>query len=278
MAANNLVRIYEENVHPMPNMPGFIGIDFDAFARAVVRDNRLAEAIAREQKKLEEEMMEAKRVAKAEASLKRRTTHGANGTVDPIRDKADVLKIAQYFYDKHQIRNSLMFLIGCSVGLRGEDLCKVKVGDITEDGRYRTKEQKTGKYRTVVLNNLAMTCYHELVRTIPNCTEDSMLFQSQKGDNQSISRHSFGRILRQAGKDLHLPYKLGTHSMRKTFGYHLFMSNQQTPEILANLQKIFQHDSSATTLRYIGLSNEREEELYKNLDFGFDISDVKEEK
>ena len=66
--------------------------------------------------------------------------------------------------------------------------------------------------------------------------------------------------------------------MRKTFGYHLFMDNQSSPEILAYLQRIFKHSSNAVTLNYIGLSAEKEEELYKNLDFGFDISDVKEEK
>ena len=268
MAANNVVKLFSDDVKPLPGVPGFVGLDYD----------KLAEAILRLQKEQAEHEKITKKAAKAEASLKRRTTHGANGTVDPIRDKADVLKIAQYFYDKHQIRNALMFLIGCSVGLRGVDLCRVKVGDITEDGKYRTKEQKTGKYRTVALNDLAMTCYHELVKTIPNCTEDSMLFQSQKGDNQSISRHSFGRILRDAGKDLGLPYRLGTHSMRKTFGYHLFMDNQSSPEILAYLQRIFKHSSNAVTLNYIGLSAEKEEELYKKLDFGFDISDVKEEK
>ena len=169
-----------------------------------------------------------------------------------------------------------MFLIGCSVGLRGVDLCKTKVGDITADGRYHLKEQKTGKYRTVVLNDLAMKCYRELVASIPNHTEETQLFLSQKGENESISRHSFGRILRNAGKDLNLPSKLGTHSMSKTFGYHMFMDNQQSPEILAYLQAMFNHTNSGVTLRYIGLDEEKKNKLYENLDYGFTLDDIKD--
>ena len=62
--------------------------------------------------------------------------------------------------------------------------------------------------------------------------------------------------------------------MRKTFAYHVFMDNQQTPEVLAYLQKLLNHRDSATTLRYIGLSAEKEKELYRQLDFGFKLDDI----
>ena len=266
MAAEVIKLYQDENVEPLQNMTRYAAIDYKLLASALADEMERRQKVEQAQKK----------VAKAEASVKRRTTVGANGTVDPVRNKEDILKIAQYFYDKHQLRNALMFLIGCSVGLRGVDLCKTKIGDITADGRYHLKEQKTGKYRTVVLNDLAMKCYRELVASIPNHTEETQLFLSQKGENESISRHSFGRILRNAGKDLNLPYKLGTHSMRKTFGYHLFMDNQQSPEILAYLQAMFNHTNSGVTLRYIGLDEEKKNKLYENLDYGFTLDDIKD--
>lgn len=92
---------------------------------------------------------------------------------------------------------------------------------------------------------------------------DSGIFPSQRTGNCSIDRHSFARILRQAQRDLGLPYRLGTHSMRKTFAYHVLMDNQQTPEVLAYLKKLFNHRDSATTLRYIGLEQKREQQFYK---------------
>lgn len=266
MAAEVIKLYQDENVEPLQNMTRYAAIDYGLLASA------LADEMERRQKAEQAQ----KKAARAEASVKRRTTVGANGTVDPIRNKEDILKIAQYFYDKGQLRNAAMFIIGCNIGLRGKDFCAIKIGDIPENGVYRLKERKTGKYRTVVLNSFAMQCYRELVASIPNHTDETPLFISQKGENQSIERSSFARILHNAGKDLNLPYKLGTHSMRKTFGYHLFMDNQQSPEILAYLQEMFGHTNSRVTLRYIGLEEEKRNKLYENLNYGFTLDDIKD--
>ena len=158
MAAEVIKLYQDENVEPLQNMTRYAAIDY----------NLLASALADEMERRQKAEQAQKKAARAEASVKRRTTVGANGTVDPIRNKEDIFKIAQYFYDKGQLRNALMFLIGCSIGLRCGDLCKAKIGDIAEDGKCRLKEEKTGKYRTVVLNNFAMQCYRELVASIPN--------------------------------------------------------------------------------------------------------------
>lgn len=281
MAAEVIKLYQDENVEPLQNMTRYAAIDYELLASELAKYTNidyhlLISALADEMERRQKAEQAQKKAAKAEASVKRRTTVGANGTVDPIRNKEDILKIAQYFYDKGQLRNELMFLIGCSIGLRCGDLCKAKIGDIAEDGKCRLKEEKTGKYRTVVLNNFAMQCYRELVASIPNHTDETPLFISQKGKNKNIKRGSFGRILRNAGKDLNLPYKLGTHSMRKTFGYHLFMDNQQSPEILAYLQAMFNHTNSGVTLRYIGLDEEKKNKLYENLDYGFTLDDIKD--
>lgn len=266
MATNTVVNLFpeDENITPFPNkVPQFVGLDYD----------RLAEAILR---KTEEDKVKQKAAAQQSAAAKRKKK-AANGTVDAIKDKKDIIRIAKYFYQKGQYRNELLFLIGCSIGLRGSDLLELKVGDIDpQTCKIRVKEQKTGKYRIITLNALAMEAYNALVESIPNCSKDSYLFQSQRQGNCRIERHSFARILRQAQHDLDLPYHLGTHSMRKTFAYHIFMDNQRSPEILAYLQALLNHRSSQTTLRYIGLEAEKSESLYRTLDFGFSLGDVED--
>ena len=254
----------DENITPFPcNVPNILGLDYD----------RLAEAILRKTKEEENK----KRAAAQKSAAEKRKTKAANGTVDPIKDKKDIIRIAKYFYEKGQYRNELLFLIGCSIGLRGCDLVDLKVGDINpQTYQIRVKEQKTGKYRVVTLNALAAEAYNALIESIPNRTKETYLFQSERKGNCRIDRHSFGRILRQAQHDLNLPYRLGTHSMRKTFAYHIFMDNQQSPEILAYLQALLNHRDSKTTLRYIGLEAERSESLYRALDFGFGLSEVKD--
>lgn len=264
MALDNVVKLFDDDVapHPASDPVRFVGVDYD----------RLASAILDQQDKRKRKARTARTAA---AGNKKKKPAAANGTVDPIRDKKDIVKIAQYFYDKGQYRNELMFLIGCSVGLRGEDLSELRVGSFkAPEYSARVLEGKTGKYRTVTLNQMAIEAYNKLVQSMPGCTNDTYLFQSQHLGNKNISRHSFARILRQAQKDLDLPYHLGTHSMRKTFAYHVFMDNQQTPEVLAYLQKLLNHRDSATTLRYIGLSAEKEKELYRQLDFGFKLDDI----
>lgn len=263
MAADNVVKLFDDNVvpHPSSDVPQFVGMDYERLAAAILDQQ--------DRRKREEK---AARTASAGQKCKK---PAANGTVDPIRDKKDIARIAQYFHDKGQFRNELMFIIGCSVGLRGEDLSELKVGSFKKPlYQARVLEQKTKKYRIITLNDMAIKAYHALVGSMPGCDDDTYLFQSQRSGNKSISRHSFARVLRQAQQDLQLPYHLGTHSMRKTFAYHVFMDNQKTPEVLAYLQKMLNHRDSATTLRYIGLSAEKEEQLYKQLDFGFTLDDV----
>lgn len=261
--SNNVVKLFDGDVvpHPAAEVPRFVGIDYDLLADAIL--------------KKQEEKKQERRAARAAAGAGRRTVKGANGTVDPIRDKKDIVRIAQYFADRGQYRNELMFLIGCSVGLRGGDLSQLRVGDF-KPPKYQAsiKEQKTGKIRTVTLNPMAVEAYQKLVQSLPDCSEQTFLFQSQRLGNQNIQRHSFARILRQAQHDLQLPYHLGTHSMRKTFAYHVFMDNQQTPEVLAYLQRLLNHRDSATTLRYIGLEQTKEQQLYRDLDFGFTLDDI----
>lgn len=265
--SSNIVRLYDEVVtpHPSAKVPEFVGIDYD----------RLAEAILAKQ----EEHKNERRAARAAADAEKRKKIGSNGTMDPIRDKKDIIRIAQYFADRGQPRNELMFLIGCSVGLRGSDLSRLRVGDFKPPAyQARIKEQKTGKIRVITLNPMAIDAYCALLASLPDYSDDTYLFQSQRTGNCSIDRHSFARILRQAQHDLGLPYRLGTHSMRKTFAYHVFMDNQQTPEVLAYLQKLLNHRDSVTTLRYIGLEQKREQQLYKDLDFGFSLDDIHREE
>jgi integrase len=45
---------------------------------------------------------------------------------------------------------------------------------------------------------------------------------------------------------------IGTHTLRKTFGYHHYQQNKD----VAILQQIFNHSSPSITLRYIGINQD----------------------
>ena len=67
-------------------------------------------------------------------------------------------------------------------------------------------------------------------------------------------------ILKTACKAVNLKEKIGTHTMRKTFGYHHYKKFKD----IAMLQKIFNHSSPAITLRYIGIEQDQIDESYAN--------------
>ena len=53
---------------------------------------------------------------------------------------------------------------------------------------------------------------------------------------------------------------MGTHTLRKTFGYHYYKKFKD----IAMLQKIFNHSNPALTLNYIGIEQDKIDESYKN--------------
>lgn len=67
-------------------------------------------------------------------------------------------------------------------------------------------------------------------------------------------------MLRDACKAVGLEEKIGTHSMRKTFGYHHYKKYKN----IALLQKIFNHSSPQITLRYIGVEQDEIDDSYLN--------------
>lgn len=81
------------------------------------------------------------------------------------------------------------------------------------------------------------------------------LFPSRKGD-KPISKIQAYRQLQKAGGFAGVE-SLGTHTMRKTFGYWFY---KQTKNI-AMLQEILNHSTPQLTLRYIGI-NKKEKIMY----------------
>ena len=67
-------------------------------------------------------------------------------------------------------------------------------------------------------------------------------------------------ILKTDGKAVGLQDKIGTHTLRKTFGYHHYKKFKD----IAILQKIFNHSNPTITLRYIGIEQDQIDESYNN--------------
>ncbi len=166
--------------------------------------------------------------------------------VEPIRKKTDIRKVERFFR-KRSFRDLVLFDFGINSGLRVSDLLNLDVCDVKNKDYVSIRELKTGKYKQFPLNRKMKKLLYRYTRHKFN---QEPLFQSRWG--KRLDRTYVYRSLTRACKEVGITYKVGTHTMRKTFGYHHY----QMFKDIAILQKIFNHKSPETTLRYIGINQD----------------------
>jgi len=166
--------------------------------------------------------------------------------VQPIRDPDMIFEIKRFLREKSE-RNYMMFVVGINTGLRVSDILQLRVRD-AKRSYFNIIEKKTKKKRRFDLTHQLQV---ELKRYIEGKEDHEYLFQSRKGINKPIGRSMAYKILREAAEYVGLD-DIGTHTMRKTFGYHMYMKYKD----VALLQKILNHSDPAFTLRYIGIDED----------------------
>lgn len=167
--------------------------------------------------------------------------------VEPIRDPNMVRDISNYLKD-NSARNYIMFMTGIYSGLRISDILKLRIEDVRNKSYINLRETKTRKQRIFPINPILKKVLYDYIK---NKDPDDYLIKSRQGYNKAISRVMAYNILRKAGEMFGLE-SIGTHTLRKTFGYHFY---KQTGDI-ATLQQILNHSHPAITLRYIGINQE----------------------
>ena len=173
--------------------------------------------------------------------------------VEPIKDKNDIKKIKQVL--KSNERNLLLFNLGINSGLRISDILALDIKDVKNKDFIEIREKKTNRYKRFLLNEKLQKEINKYVKTK---RIDEPLFLTKRG--KRLDRIQAYKILNNAGKEAGVKTKIGTHTLRKTFGYHHFKKFKNLPL----LQKILNHSSSEITLIYIGITQENIDETYKN--------------
>jgi integrase len=188
--------------------------------------------------------------------------------VQPIRDPKKIVAMRELLRAQNP-RDELLFIVGINTALRISDLLSLTLSDVTDiSGKIleeiSMKEQKTGKIRSFPLNRVIRENLAEwLPRLEANENLNASLFPSQKGEGEAITRWHARRVLAAAGEAVGLK-NIGTHSLRKTFGYHAFMRWKN----IELVQKLLGHSSPAITLRYIGITREEMNTVYLELNLG----------
>jgi len=207
--------------------------------------------------------VKSKEASKKES--KKGSKKGMTVDVQPLRTATDIAEFREALtvagkapgQMNQSARNLLLFNIGINTGLRIGDIVKLRVADVRGRSSLIIREDKTEKNRTVHLTALMADIADYLTADGNNDgNNDDYLFPSRKGDGCITTTQAY-RILAKAA-DLIGRDDIGTHTLRKTFGYHYY---QRTHDV-ATLMEIFNHSDQATTKRYIGI---RDKEIADSL-------------
>lgn len=180
-------------------------------------------------------------------------------TVEPIRDENVVLDLADYLKARNE-RDYVLYMFGIYSGLRISDILILRVRDVRGKNEVYIREKKTGKEKRFALNK-------ELIEILDQYVQDKKdyeyLFKSPRYPNKPITRQQAYNILTDAGRAFGIE-SIGTHTLRKTFGYHMY---QQTHDAVT-LKEILNHSDISVTLRYIGINQDNKDKAIRGLSYG----------
>lgn len=184
--------------------------------------------------------------------------------VYPIKQEDDILAIQRYLLTHGRIalrpRNYLYFVLGISLGRRGGDLAKLKWGDILdaqgnflEENVAFIREEKTRKIFNLYCNVTARAAVRQYLKmTGITPIPGEFIFKSQITGEDYVSNDQMCCVIKTAAKAVGIQKNIGTHSLRKTFGYRLFKATQN----LDLIRVLLNHSDIAETIRYIGLDDD----------------------
>ena len=204
---------------------------------------------------------------------------GERQTVYPIKTHKDIIAMANWLYEHKNNKYVLAFTLGINLGLRANELLDLKMNQVfSPDGSVRLIEDeedtsdgidiyqsKTKKHRTVFLN---AACKDALEWAFPikgaYLHSEEYLFPSREGG--AIQVGTFRKVLKEASAACGLKQNIGTHTCRKTWGWHQYKYNSEKANLdITMLQRAFGHSSPEVTLRYLGITDEEDKALYKNM-------------
>lgn len=199
---------------------------------------------------------------------------GEEQTVFPIKNRDQLDAMASWLQANADHKYLLGFILGINLGLRANELLELKCSDIFfPDGkiRYITNDytdttdrisvfqDKVDKRRGLYLNESCVRAIQWYYNDGLNHYSDGYIFSSREGGHIEVD--TLRKVLKRAAKACNIKQNIGTHTLRKTFGYFHYQSNHD----IVFLQRLFGHSSALITMRYIGIADEEEKKAYHDV-------------
>jgi integrase len=187
-------------------------------------------------------------------------------SVDPIRDEKKIKDMKTYLKGKN-LRDYALFVVGINVALRISDLLKLTWSDVLDENMkdfkaVRLIEGKTRKKRDITLNKTSQKALREFLDSLDTYGMDDYIFKSRERENKPLSRQQALNILKKAALAVGIKDdNVGTHTLRKTWGYHAWKKGFSPALIMETLN----HSNLNVTKRYLGIRQDEINDLYGSL-------------
>lgn len=217
--------------------------------------------------------------------------------VSPIRDPEKVNEIYNTLLNsgRYGLRNATIFALQLKIGRRTNDIARMKISDVFDFKKHTIKtlitvdEHKTGKTaRDLPLDSKIRELLMRYIVSLKNQSPDALLFPSQKsnadGTQRPLNTSSLDNIYQKYTSQVFTPdddmTHISTYAARKTYGYNIYTTcmeeyNGQLPgtdiNALQYVQSVFNHNSTTTTLRYIGAYDAPATKLVEDISGKYDF-------
>ncbi|MBZ1517111.1 site-specific integrase [Leuconostoc mesenteroides] len=189
----------------------------------------------------------------------------------PIKDSNVLTSVQETLLDSFRAgrRNYTIFQLGKATLLRVSDVMQLKKVDVfNADGTIKQNtfihDRKTGKANTLYLKpvHADLLSYYDWLQQQNLISE--WLFPSLQYPERHITEKQFYKVMAKVGDLLGINY-LGTHTMRKTGAYRVYMQSNYN---IGLVMQLLNHSSEAMTLTYLGLDQASRETILDQINFG----------
>jgi integrase len=186
---------------------------------------------------------------------------GSEIKVEPIKSIKDLKLIKKLLAGN--ARDLALFTVGINTNLRASDLLRLTVGQVRNVkplDDVELKEKKTSKRRRVTFNKASVDAVQALLATRPDATDAEPLFRSGRG-MEALTVPSVNRLVKKWCREAKLTGNYGSHTLRKTWGYHQRVTyGVGLPELMV----CFNHSTQRQTLEYLCIQPEEIRSVYAN--------------
>jgi integrase len=188
---------------------------------------------------------------------------GSKIKVEPIKNLEDINFIKRMLNDN--LRDLAIFTIGINTNLRASDLVRIEtqqVKYISAGESFEIKEKKTGKSRRITLNQACVNAIQNLFLDKKFKPTGVYLFQSKKTFGmEPMQVQRLHNLVKSWCRKIKLKGNFGSHTLRKTFGYHQRVTFHASIE---QLMVCFNHSNQRQTLEYLCIQPEEIKKIYMN--------------